>query len=95
MFREILNNIRKHAFAKFVTIDLKTSNDNLCLEIKDDGRGFDPERINKSRNGLQNIKTRVEKWNGVLVMNSANGTHVSISIPVKAKRQAFSLFQKA
>ncbi|MEO6977897.1 MAG: ATP-binding protein [Mucilaginibacter sp.] len=96
IFREILNNIRKHAFARFVSIELKTDKDELCLEIKDDGRGFDPASINKGRNGLQNIKSRVEKWNGNLVMTSENGTFFSVSIPVKKKRlEKFGIFQKS
>ncbi|MEO6151233.1 MAG: tetratricopeptide repeat protein [Mucilaginibacter sp.] len=83
MFREILNNIRKHAAAKNVSIAIKTDKSNLILEIKDDGKGFNAETMTKGRNGLQNIKNRVQKWNGELVMTSANGTHVSIVIPVK------------
>jgi signal transduction histidine kinase len=83
MFREILNNIRKHAYAKMVTIDLKTNKNQFSVEIKDDGKGFDPGQVNNTRNGLKNIKNRVEKWNGTLVMNSADGTFVGISIPIK------------
>ena len=95
IFREILNNIRKHAFAGYVSINLKTNKDQLCLEIKDDGKGFDPDAINKSRNGLQNIKSRVEKWNGNLVMTSENGTFFSISIPVQKKwLSKYDIFQK-
>ena len=96
IFREILNNIRKHAFAKYVSIELKTDKDQFCLEIKDDGKGFDPATINKGRNGLQNIKSRVEKWNGNLVMTSENGTFFSVSFPLKKKRlEKFGMFQKA
>lgn len=93
IFREVLNNIRKHACAKFVTIDLATSKEHFCFEIKDDGKGFDPELINKGRNGLKNIKSRVEKWGGTLEMTSVNGTFVSVSIPLEAK--SISLFRKA
>jgi two-component system sensor histidine kinase UhpB len=93
MFREILNNIRKHACAKYVTIDLATNKDRFCFEIKDDGKGFDPGQINKGRNGLKNIKSRVEKWGGTLEMTSANGTFVSVSIPLEGK--SISLFRKA
>jgi signal transduction histidine kinase len=96
IFREILNNIRKHAFARYVSIELRTNKEQFCLEIKDDGKGFDPAAINKGRNGLQNIKSRVEKWNGNLVMRSENGTFFSVSIPVKKKRAAtYAIFQKA
>ncbi|WP_295793771.1 tetratricopeptide repeat-containing sensor histidine kinase [Mucilaginibacter sp.] len=95
IFREILNNIRKHAFAGYVSINLKANKDQLCLEIKDDGKGFDPATINKGRNGLQNIKSRVEKWNGNLVITSENGTFFSVSIPVQKKWPAkYDIFQK-
>lgn len=93
MFREILNNIRKHAFAKYVTINLVTDKERFCFEVKDDGKGFDPEQINKGRNGLKNIKSRVEKWGGTLEMTSGNGTFVSVSIPLEGK--SISLFRKA
>jgi two-component system sensor histidine kinase UhpB len=85
MFREILNNIRKHAEATLVTINLQTGADKVLLEISDNGKGFDPELINKGRNGLSNIKSRIEKWNGDLVMQSGIGTSFRIAIPLQQK----------
>lgn len=83
MFREVLNNIRKHAAAKKVTIDITANKDVFVLEITDDGKGFSAETMTKGRNGLQNIKNRVEKWNGELKIASLNGTRIRIVLPVK------------
>ncbi len=94
MFREILNNIRKHAMAKQVIISMQTDTDRLLLEINDDGKGFDPELINKGRNGLSNIKSRVEKWNGQLGMKSGKGTSFTIAIPVQKTTYSKILFWK-
>lgn len=83
MYREVLNNIRKHAAAKKVNISIRADKGNFILEITDDGKGFNVETMTKGRNGLQNIKNRVEKWNGELKIASVNGTYISIAIPVK------------
>ena len=83
VYKEILNNIRKHAAAKTVTIDMNTSKKEFTLLISDDGKGFDAEAVkSKGRNGLLNIKSRIEKWNGSVQLSSGKGTTYSIVIPV-------------
>ncbi|MFD0942071.1 tetratricopeptide repeat-containing sensor histidine kinase [Pedobacter boryungensis] len=83
MFREILNNIRKHAEASKVLIELKTNRHHICLNISDDGKGFDLANLETERNGLKNIKSRTEKWKGKLVLASMPGvgTQFTITIP--------------
>jgi len=85
MFKEVLNNIRKHAKAEKVSIELNGNKENVMLNISDNGIGFTGETITKGRNGLQNIKSRVEKWNGKLTMTSAlnEGTSTFITLPLK------------
>src|ERR1043166_6607094 len=65
VFRECLNNIYKHAAAKNVFIKISVHNNILKMNIEDDGKGFDPS-ISTHRNGLKNLETRIEKWNGTL-----------------------------
>lgn len=51
-FKEILNNVRKHAGAKKVIIELKTDKNHLFLKVKDDGQGFTTDLLT-DRNGLK------------------------------------------
>jgi ligand-binding sensor domain-containing protein/two-component sensor histidine kinase len=84
IYKESLNNIYKHASAKNVFIRLALINQLLEMEIKDDGQGFNPGN-STHRNGLKNLKSRVEKWKGTIRIQSAEGegTVIQIRIPVK------------
>ena len=42
--QEALNNVRKHAAAQHVTVHLHFTAATICLEVLDDGVGFDPEQ---------------------------------------------------
>jgi signal transduction histidine kinase len=56
---------------------------NICLAIIDDGKGFDTEKQAEGI-GLKNIKQRVETRNGKFVIQSIKGkrTAINIAIPV-------------
>nr|WP_294946358.1 tetratricopeptide repeat-containing sensor histidine kinase [uncultured Mucilaginibacter sp.] len=92
IYKEILNNTRKHAAAKNVAIALKADKGQLNITIQDDGKGFDAESVkSKGRNGLLNIKSRVEKWGGNLAISSDKGTMLSISIPITKKTKPWGI----
>ncbi len=82
VYKELLNNIRKHARATKVKINILARDEIFFMEIEDNGRGFNPRKKYK-RNGLRNIKERVKKWNGTLTIKSEKnrGTLVNIQIP--------------
>jgi ligand-binding sensor domain-containing protein/anti-sigma regulatory factor (Ser/Thr protein kinase) len=84
VFRECLNNIYKHADAKNVYIEIVVRNNVLKMNIEDDGKGFDPS-VSTHRNGLKNLETRIERWNGTLNIESeiGNGTRIEVTMPVK------------
>jgi signal transduction histidine kinase len=50
----------------------------------DDGKGFDVKESGKGRNGIYNIKERVEKMKGRLTIESIlkKGTTVMVSVPL-------------
>ncbi|MEX2144710.1 MAG: PAS domain-containing sensor histidine kinase [Anaerolineales bacterium] len=50
--QEALNNVAKHAAATTVAVTLKQEGTSTILSIQDDGRGFDPKRINSGHYGL-------------------------------------------
>ena len=84
IFKEVINNIYKHAEASIVEIDIDLHSNHLDITITDDGKGFDIAAITH-RNGLKNIRQRVEKWRGKLDIRSApgSGSTVDIGIPLR------------
>lgn len=82
VFKELLNNINKHARATVVEIRITIEDSMFVMEFKDNGCGFDIAK-QTPRNGLKNIRQRMKKWKGRLVLNSERnkGTHVLLHIP--------------
>jgi ligand-binding sensor domain-containing protein/two-component sensor histidine kinase len=83
IYKESLNNIYKHANAKTVWVTASVSQELFQLTIRDDGKGFIPEQPT-IRNGLKNLRWRVEKWKGKINIESTpgKGTIISLVIPV-------------
>ena len=83
VFKESINNIFKHAEAKNVWINLSMVDRCIKLTIRDDGKGFRPEDPTH-RNGLNNIKKRVEKWKGKINISSAaqKGSAIEVVLPL-------------
>jgi signal transduction histidine kinase/ligand-binding sensor domain-containing protein len=84
VYKELLNNIFKHAKAKNVWISIHIERNNLILSVKDDGTGFD-SLADTHRNGLKNLHTRVGRWQGFIQVRSAPGmgSLIIASLPVK------------
>jgi two-component system sensor histidine kinase UhpB len=60
LFKEAVNNAAKYSGAADVRILLYTQSGGLRLEIRDNGRGFDPASIPRG-NGLGNMKRKAER----------------------------------
>ena len=84
IYKEALNNIHKHADAGNIWIDVRQNQNHLLMHIKDDGNGFNTNLVTH-RNGLKNLQSRVEKWNGKIRIQSEEnkGTNIEIKIPLK------------
>ena len=89
ILQEALNNVERHARARQVTVQLKKSGGFVQLIIKDDGSGFDPDRITASRKikgglGLLSMRERAAYVGGVFKVKSARGagTVIEVRIPV-------------
>lgn len=81
--QEALNNILRHARAASVMVTYKQSKKNIILKITDDGRGFDLNEIDRSGLGLESMKERTQKINGIFKISSTpgSGTAVTVTIP--------------
>jgi signal transduction histidine kinase len=73
--QELVTNALKHAHAKQIDIQIFTEKDRICIQVIDNGIGFDPERLDSSKTGkgLQNIQDRVIAFNGKLEILSHPG----------------------
>ncbi|NOY98413.1 MAG: GAF domain-containing protein [Chloroflexi bacterium] len=57
--QEALNNVVKHARANQVRVSLHSQPKQVELVIRDDGRGFDPDRVTAGRLGLDIMRERI------------------------------------
>ena len=63
-FKESVNNVVKHAQATEVHLRLKLNPNNVALEIEDNGRGPGGAEQKTGRNGLRNMRKRMEDVGG-------------------------------
>jgi two-component system, NarL family, sensor histidine kinase YdfH len=86
---EGLMNIAKHAQATTVVLTMTCAQDNLLVELFDNGIGFDPETaIGKSGHyGLLGMRERARILGGSLAIESlpAPGTTLKIELPLRAE----------
>ncbi len=82
VYKEAITNIQKHAMATAVQINVGTEKKQISLIISDNGKGFDVSQPTY-RNGLKNMRTRIEKWKGDFNITSSqgHGTTINISLP--------------
>ncbi len=84
---EALHNVKKHANAKEIDIQLFGYPDEIVLTIEDDGVGFDTRNVVYGF-GLNSIKGRVEAFGGTFDLSTAlsRGTNMIIHIPYPQKK---------
>jgi signal transduction histidine kinase len=82
--KEAVNNVVKHSEAKVVWLRLRLEPGRFTLEIEDNGRGLPPGAADKGRNGLRNMRKRLEDVGGefTLTPGAEGGTRVSLTAPL-------------
>ncbi len=76
IFKEAMNNAVKYSEAASITVNIKCSNRRLELEVRDSGKGFNPDLVRQG-NGLKNMSARAAQLKGQLSITSdARGTSV-------------------
>ncbi|MEA2483577.1 MAG: hypothetical protein QOC55_1524 [Thermoleophilaceae bacterium] len=90
LVQESLTNVVKHAGATHARIQLTETDDDVRLEIADDGVGFDPRSAGSGGFGLVGMHERASAVGGSLQVRSApeTGTQISARIPASHERQA-------
>ncbi len=89
--QEALTNVLRHAGATSVRIELKNEDGQFCLDVHDDGRGFDlaaarARALEGASLGLVGMNERVALAGGEirLASRSGTGTHVRACFPLPA-----------
>ncbi|MEM9016875.1 MAG: histidine kinase [Verrucomicrobiota bacterium] len=85
IYKEVLNNIVRHAQAQKVEIEIEGKRNHLQLSIADDGIGFNNLDQNfQEGNGLRNLRMRAQAIGANLKVRSAltEGTKVQLTIPM-------------
>lgn len=86
---ELITNAIKHAFPEnnkgFITVNLKSKNNIVYLEVKDDGIGFNSgiDFRNTNSLGLQLVNTLIEQVNGTVEFISQKNVGSSVLITFK------------
>ena len=90
IYREALNNIKKHAKASHVVVKLSQDDSHLLLVVDDNGEGFSfagkftGDELDRLRLGPISIKERTRTVNGALTVesNPGHGARLTIEIPL-------------
>ncbi len=90
IYREALNNIKKHAKASHVVVKLSQDDSRLVLVVDDNGEGFSfagrftGDELDRLRLGPISIKERARTAGGVLTVesNPGHGARLTIEVPL-------------
>ena len=90
VIQECINNIIKHSRAKTAQIKISKQGDSIEIFIRDDGIGFDLQKMDeytKQGLGITDMGERVNLLKGKINMitSPGKGTSIEINIPVNKK----------
>jgi signal transduction histidine kinase len=92
--RELLANVVRHAQAKTAKVSIAKGGDEIIVDVKDDGIGFEPAQIGPAmdqemRFGLFSIRERLESLGGSIQIESkrGHGTLVTLSAPLSKEEE--------
>jgi signal transduction histidine kinase len=84
--REALANVLKHADARRAWVSVESSGEHAVLEIRDDGRGFNPAVEHPGHFGLASMRSRAAEIGAVLTIASepGQGSVIRVEVPTNA-----------
>jgi signal transduction histidine kinase len=88
--QEALTNTAKHGGATEVRVRLWQSNGSIGVEVKDNGRGFDPETAEVARtSGVSGMQERAELLGGKFSLEAARGkgARIRVALPLEEPHQ--------
>lgn len=89
IIQESLNNVRKHSGVKTALLSVRIDGETLVLEVRDHGRGFDPEVVHRSETGnygLASMNERAKAIGAELSVNSRPGDGTTVTLRIAMER---------
>jgi len=88
VLQEALTNVMRHARAHSVEVQLEYLDGTLCLQVADDGCGFDPAGLALGRSfGLVGMRERVLMLGGTLSIDSAPGEGATLVVRIALDKE--------
>lgn len=83
--KEALNNVVKHSQATEARLRMSVEPDRFVMDIEDNGKGLPSNAHEKGRNGLKNMRRRIEEVGGSFKLTTpeSGGTRICIEAPVR------------
>jgi signal transduction histidine kinase len=84
IFQEALTNVARHSEADKVSVTLIRDNNNLTLQVRDNGAGITPGQISDSKSlGILGMKERAMVFGGEVLIDSifGKGTILTVKLP--------------
>jgi signal transduction histidine kinase len=83
IIQESLTNALRHSNSSRVRILLNRVGQQIQIEVKDWGCGFDPQKVTQERLGIRGICQRAEAFGGQATIDSApgQGTRIVVEMP--------------
>ncbi|MDF1489788.1 sensor histidine kinase [Tessaracoccus caeni] len=79
---ELLRNALTHARASEITVRWGLRGDAVCVEVVDDGVGFDPSVVSPGHHGLRLVRAAVQEAGGAMSVESGSrGSIVTLLLP--------------
>jgi signal transduction histidine kinase len=83
--REALANVQKHAGASAAQVRVETQQDQVVVEVRDNGRGFDPAAGHPGHFGLDSMRSRAAEIGGRITITSSPGSGTLVRVRVPAE----------
>jgi signal transduction histidine kinase len=86
LLQESLTNVLKHSRASQVHVCVRRDGENLSVEVRDDGQGFDPSHTATRGAGLSSLRARTTRLGGMLHITPSpgGGTRLNFDAPLSS-----------
>ncbi len=86
MYKEAMTNVLKHSGADRVDLHVRILKNHLCILLRDNGGGFDPNTVKRS-NGIDNMENRSSSIGGKVRFRNRNGTSVFLIVALDSEHK--------